>query len=211
MALHPSPDYFTHFLTLAGIFVFSTSGAVAGIRRQADLFGVVVLAITASLSGGIFRDILLGYLPPANLRSWDTLAAAGLGAIVTFYFYPVVNRLNNPVEIFDAIGLGAFSVIGAEKGLIYGLDAPWAVVMGVVTAVGGGVARDVLLGQMPIILRTEIYATAAIVGSVIVIISYELPEISDTAGMICGAVACTAIRLFALRYRWHISITPPKE
>ncbi len=205
----PSP-LINEIMSLAGIFVFAISGAVAGIRRQCDIFGVLVLAVTASLFGGIARDVLLGALPPANLQSWEYLAAAGAAAVVSFYFYPLVSRLDNPVEIFDAIGLGVFTVIGTEKALFYGLNAPWAIVLGVITAIGGGIARDVLLGQMPIVLRAEIYATAALLGSAIVAVCYRmLPQIPSDYALAAGAAVCTTLRLLALHYRWHINISPP--
>ncbi len=204
-------DIFLTMITVGGTFVFAISGAVAGIKRQLDLFGVLVLGMAASCSGGIIRDVLIGALPPASVADWRIAASAFGGALFSFYFFSLVNRLNNPVEIFDAVGLGIFTVIGTSKALLYGINPIWAVLLGVITGVGGGVVRDMLLAQIPIILRAEIYATAAIIGAAIVVIGDTLLHLPKEPVMAVGALACTILRLLAMHYRWHIPIQPPSE
>ena len=134
-------------LDLFGTFVFALSGAIAGARRRLDIFGVLVLSFVAANSGGIVRDLLIGATPPAAIRDWRYMAVSLLAGLVIFFWYPIVNRLRNPVLIFDGAGLALFCVAGAQKALVFGAD-PWAAaLLGMLTGIGGGVARDVLLND----------------------------------------------------------------
>jgi len=135
-------------LDLLGTFVFALSGAVAGVRRRLDLFGVLVLAFVAANSGGIVRDVLIGATPPAAIRDWRYLAASLLAGVLIFYWYPSIKRLRSPVLVFDAAGLALFCVAGAQKAIVFGLPPVMAALLGMLTGVGGGVARDVLPGTL---------------------------------------------------------------
>ena len=203
----PNPEFLLNLFNYIGIFVFAISGAVAGIKKRADLFGVTVLAFTAACFGGILRDLLLGVAPPENIRSWEPLAVSFAAGIITFYFFPLLaTRLNNPVQVFDAFGLGLFTVLGADKALIFGITPIWAMLLGVITGVGGGMVRDVLLARVPTILRTEIYATASFAGAVIVVAGRLWPIAPPAYSMILGAVVCISLRCLALRYKWQIPV-----
>ena len=203
------PEFLLSVYNYLGIFVFAISGAVAGIRRRADLFGIAVLAFAASCCGGIMRDLLIGAVPPENIRSWQPLAVSFAAAVATMFFYPIFSKkLSNPVQVFDAFGLGLFTVIGAEKALFFGICPVWAVLLGVITGIGGGMVRDILLAKVPGVLRTEIYATASLVGAVIAVAGREWPIVPPAYSMILGAAVCIIMRCLAIRYQWQVPTLP---
>ncbi|WP_051306154.1 trimeric intracellular cation channel family protein [Massilia alkalitolerans] len=190
-------------LDLFGTFVFALSGAIAGARRRLDIFGVLVLSFVAANSGGIVRDLLIGATPPAAIRDWRYMAVSLLAGLVIFFWYPIVNRLRNPVLIFDGAGLALFCVAGAQKALVFGAD-PWAAaLLGMLTGIGGGVARDVLLNDVPAVFRSDIYAAAALAGASVVVLGDALQwPAAPTA--IAGAALCFGLRLAAIRFGWHL-------
>jgi uncharacterized membrane protein YeiH len=148
-------------LDLTGTFVFALSGALAGVKRKLDLFGVLVLSFAAATAGGIARDVLIGAIPPASVNDWRYLGVSLFAGVITFYFSPLIVRMSNAVLLFDAAGLALFAVAGASKALAYGLNPVMAIVLGMVTGIGGGMVRDVLLAEIPTVLRAELYAVAA--------------------------------------------------
>ena len=187
---------------LIGTFVFGLSGALVAVRKNLDVFGVSALALAAALGGGIIRDVLIGAVPPIALEDWRYAVAALISAGVGFVLHRQLERLGPAVRIFDAIGLSFFCVAGTSKALGFGLPAFAAVAMGVLTAIGGGVVRDMLAGEVPLVLRREIYAVAALVGAIIVATSYEL----DGYGPIPAAAAVLttfAVRFLAMRRNWN--------
>lgn len=175
-------------LDLLGTFVFALSGAMLAVRRSLDVFGVLVLALAAGLAGGLLRDIVLGAAPPAAFDSTRYLMTALAAGVMVFFCHKAIERINRPVMLLDALGLGLFAVTGCSKALAYGLDPLPAIILGVLTAVGGGVVRDLLVTEVPRVLREEIYAFAAFTGAVIVVLgrAFALPEVH---------VAITAILL----------------
>jgi uncharacterized membrane protein YeiH len=136
-------------LDLAGIFVFAISGALVAVRRGLDVFGVLVLAGATGLGGGFLRDVLIGATPPAALADWRYLIVPVTAGLVTFTFHPTVGRVERLIVVFDAFGLALFCVTGSLKALQYGLEPVPAALMGMVTAIGGGIVRDVLAGRVP--------------------------------------------------------------
>ena len=190
-----------------GIFVCGGSGGVAALRRRVDRVGAVVLGFAAACSGGIIRDVLIGALPPDNIRSWKPLAISSAAVAVTLVFYPsITSRLRNPVQVFDAVGLGLFAVLGADKAMAYGIGPLWSVLLGVTTSIGGGVVRDVLLARVPGVLRSEIYATAALLGAAILVIGRQFGLWPDSYGVLLGAGACILVRLLALYFGWQLPL-----
>jgi uncharacterized membrane protein YeiH len=192
------------FLDLAGTFAFALSGAVAARERGLDWFGILVLAFTVACGGGVLRDLCIGAIPPAGLADWRYLATAVVAAVLASASQALVRRLAHPVVLFDTLGLGLFAVTGAQKALLFGANAEVAVLLGMVTAVGGGVARDVLLNRVPVILQREIYASAALVGAAIAtagngVLGQDSPTLTW-----CAVAACFALRLLSLRFRWHL-------
>ncbi len=192
-------------IELAGTLVFALSGATAGVRRQLDLFGVLVLSFAAASFGGIIRDLLIGAVPPASLQDWRYLAVSVAAGIITFYWYPVINRLNSPVLLFDAAGLALFAVSGAQKALSFGLNPVMAALLGMVTGIGGGIVRDILLAQVPAVLRSELYAIAALAGAGMVVTGSVL-GFPSTAATVSGIAVCFVLRLMAIQYGWRLPV-----
>jgi uncharacterized membrane protein YeiH len=191
------------FLDLAGTFAFAISGAVAARKRGLDWFGVIAIAFAVACGGGVLRDLCIGAVPPAGLTDWRYLAVAMAAAITTMAANAWVVRLAHPVTFFDSLGLGLFAVTGAQKTLIHGHNAELAVVLGMVTAVGGGVIRDVLLNRVPVILQREIYALAALVGAGIEVAGARL-EWFPSGRTWVALMACFALRYLSLHYKWSL-------
>lgn len=198
-------DTFLVALDLGGTFVFALSGAMAGVKHRLDLFGVLVLSFAAANSGGITRDVLMGAVPPAALRDWRYLAVSILAGLVTFFEFPVTNRLRSPVQMFDGAGLALFAVSGAGKALAFHLDPTAAVLLGVLTGIGGGVVRDVLLSEIPVVFTAELYAVAAFVGAVVVVIGDRL-SLPSAPVAIVGAILCFGLRVMAIRRGWKLPV-----
>lgn len=194
-------------LDLCGTLAFALSGAMAGIRRRLDVFGVLVLAAAASTFGGIARDVLIGATPPAALADWRYLAVAVAAGLVAFFWSTLIERLRNPVRLMDAIGLAFFAVAGTQKALDFGLSPPMAALLGMLTGIGGGIVRDVLLAEVPAVLRSELYAVAALAGAAIVAGGHVL-GIPALVTALCGGLVCFGLRILALRRGWHLPRPP---
>ena len=191
---------------LVGIFVFALSGGVLAVRHRLDLFGVLVLACVTAVTGGIVRDVLIGAIPPASLADWRYLATAMLAGMVTFWWHGSIERLRNPVQLFDAAGLALFAVLGTGKALAFGLSPFAATLLGIITGIGGGIARDLLVSRTPVVLQqTELYAVAALLGSGIVAIAHALgwPQVP---AMVVGALLCFGLRFGAIRRGWRLPV-----
>jgi uncharacterized membrane protein YeiH len=192
-------------LDLVGTFVFAISGATAGVTRRLDLFGILVLSFVAGNFGGITRDVLIGSVPPAAISDWRYLAVSLLAGVITFYWYSAIERLRSPVLVFDAAGLALFAVSGAQKGLAFELNPIMAALLGMLTGVGGGMMRDILLTEIPTVLRADLYAIAALAGAAVVVIG-KLLHLPPTATAIIGALLCLGLRLMAIHRGWHLPI-----
>lgn len=194
---------------LIGTFVFALSGATLAVRHRLDLFGVIVLACAAAVSGGIVRDVLIGAQPPAAFDDWRYLATAIIAGVLSFLRYNTIERLRNPVQLFDAAGLALFAVLGTEKALLFGLSPFAATVLGMVTGIGGGIMRDLLVVRTPVVLQAELYAVAALVGGLIVALAavFDLPH---TPAMVAGALACFGLRYMAIRHGWRLPVARPR-
>lgn len=190
---------------LLGTFAFAVSGALAAEERRLDLFGVLAISYLTACGGGFVRDLCLGSLPPAAISDWRYLATSAMAAGMAIWAWPVLDRLKRPIVFFDSLGLGFFAVIGAHKSLLAGPSLEVAVILGVVTAVGGGVARDVVLNRVPIILEKEIYALAALVGAALQVLGQRMGwRLAVTPWF--AVLACLAIRLLALRHGWSLPV-----
>jgi uncharacterized membrane protein YeiH len=190
-------------LDLGGTFVFAISGAVAGVRHRLDVFGVLVLSLAAASSGGIVRDVLIGAVPPAAFGDWRYFAVSLLAGVVTLRWHSTVERLRNPVQLFDAAGLALFAVSGAHKALLFGLGPLSAALLGMVSGIGGGMVRDLLVAEVPAVLRAEIYAVAALAGAAVVVIGSAL-GLPSAGATTAGAILCFAIRVLAFRRGWRL-------
>lgn len=190
---------------LGGTFVFAISGAMAGVKHRLDLFGVLVLSFAAGNSGGIARDVMIGAIPPAAINYWRYIAVSILAGLVTFYWYRGINRFSGPMLVFDAAGLALFAVAGATKALAYHAGPVAATLLGMLTGIGGGIVRDVLVREIPTILRKELYAVAALVGAAVVVVG-RLLHVPSSVSAVTGAVLCFGLRFMAMRRGWHLPI-----
>jgi uncharacterized membrane protein YeiH len=196
---------FLKALDLVGTFVFALSGAISGVKHRIDLFGVLVLSFAAATAGGITRDVLIGAIPPASIQDWRYITLSMVAGFVTFYWYPFIARMKSPVQIFDAVGLGLFAVAGAGKAIAFHLGPGAAVLMGVLTAIGGGIARDLLVSEVPVVFTAELYAIAALAGAAVVVFGDAVfPRSAPIAAI--GGVVCVALRLMAIRNGWKLPV-----
>lgn len=193
-------------LDLAGTFVFALSGAMTAVKHRLDMFGILVLSLAAATFGGVARDVLIGAVPPAALSDWRYVAVSLVAGLIIFLRYqPTSSRLRTPVLILDAAGLALFAVSGALKALAFGAAPVSAIVLGVLTGVGGGLARDILVAEIPTVLRAELYAVAALAGAAVVVVgrALQFPTIPVT---IAGAALCFGLRFMAIRYGWRLPV-----
>jgi uncharacterized membrane protein YeiH len=195
-------------LDLVGTFVFALSGAVVGVKRRLDIFGVLVISFAAASAGGITRDLLIGSVPPAAIRDWRYIAASVLAGLLIFIWFPRRqrwSRVRNFVLLFDAAGLALFAVSGTQKAIGYGLNPVVASLLGMLTGIGGGMVRDVLVAEVPQVLRSDLYAVAALAGAIVVVIGHQL-HIAPGVAAVLGAVICFGLRLFAIRRGWQLPV-----
>jgi uncharacterized membrane protein YeiH len=189
---------------LAGTVLFALEGALAAIRGQLDFFGVMVLSFATALAGGMIRDLLIGDVPPASLRDWRYATAAFVAGASVFFFYHFVLQIPNVViMVLDAAGLGLFAVAGTEKALAFRLHPVIAVLLGTITGVGGGTVRDIFLAQVPIVLRADVYATAALAGSALMILARKLGVPPAWAAFL-GGTACFMLRVVSVWRHWNL-------
>lgn len=187
-------------LDLIGTFAFGLNGALTAIRAtRLDVVGVVTLGMMTALGGGVIRDILIGSVPPATFQDWYYFALALAGALIAFALGHWLHRLEMPITVLDAVGLSVFAVIGASKAIEYGLGAGPAVLLGVITAVGGGTIRDLMIGQVPTVLRSELYAIPAMVAATLTVAALGL-EIYGLGAALAAAAVCFVIRMLGVRF-----------
>ena len=198
-------ETFVQILDLGGTFVFAISGAIAAVNRRLDIFGILVLSFVAGNFGGITRDVFIGAVPPAALTDGRYLLVSVVAGLITFFSYAGLERLRKPVLLFDAVGLAFFAVAGAEKALTFGLSPVMAALLGMLTGIGGGMTRDVLLTEIPHVLRSDLYAVAAVAGAAIVVIGDRL-GIPYAASALAGGVLCFGLRFMAITHDWHLPI-----
>ena len=201
-------DLILVILDLVGTFVFALSGALVGVRHRLDLFGVLVLSFVAANGGGVMRDTMIGATPPAALQDWRYVAISIAAGLLTFWRAGAIERWRNPVQSIDALGLGVFAVAGALKAQAFGLGPVGAMLLGMLTGIGGGMIRDVLVAQVPTVLKAELYAIAALAGAGMVVLGKAL-GLPLTATVVAGVLTCTGLRLFAIRRGWRLPVANP--
>ena len=197
-------------LDLVGTFVFAVSGAAKGVANRLDLFGVLVLSFAAASAGSIARDVVIGAIPPAAIGDWRYLAVSALAGLITFARFGAIQRFRSAVLVFDAAGLALFAVSGAQKALAFGLTPAMAAVLGMLTGIGGSMVRDMLLAEIPTVLRSELYAVTALLGAGVVVVGH-LGELPPTGVTIAGAVLCFGLRVAAIQRGWHLPRAKPPQ
>ena len=192
-------------LDLGGTFVFALSGAMVGIRHRLDVFGVLVVSFVAGNAGGITRDLLIGSVPPAAFAAWPYLVVSLGAGLATFRWHGTVRRVRDAILVFDAAGLALFAVSGALKAFAFGLNPLAAVVLGMLTGIGGGMLRDLLVAEIPTVLRADLYAVAALAGASVAVAGGIL-RLPSTPVAIAGAALCFGLRLVAVRRGWGLPV-----
>ncbi len=189
---------------LAGTLLFGIEGALAAIGNNLDLLGLMVLAFSTALAGGIIRDVFIGAVPPSSLRDWRYSAMAFTGAAIIFFLHSYIQEIPGIVLIvLDAAALALFAVAGTEKALLYKMHPFIAVLLGTITGVGGGTVRDILLARIPLVLRADVYATAAMAGSAGMILGKKMGLPSSVAAVL-GGILCFALRLISVWRHWNL-------
>jgi uncharacterized membrane protein YeiH len=200
----PHPSRLLLTLDMTGTFIFALEGALAAVEGDLDLFGLLVLSFATALGGGIIRDLLLGAIPPGSIRDWRLGSVAFLGGAIVFLFHHFVQQIPNPMILsLDAAGLALFAVSGAGKALAYGVHPFIAILMGGITGVGGGTVRDVLLAQVPTVLRADVYATAALAGAAVMVLAVRM-KVPKTPAAVLGAIVCFMLRIISVWRHWNL-------
>jgi uncharacterized membrane protein YeiH len=188
-----------------GTLAFALSGALCGVRKEFDLFGVLFLSFVVAVAGGMIRDVLIGAVPPVAITEIHYFLIAICGGLITFYGYQRIASLEHPILLFDAVGLGLFAAVGTQKAIEHGINPLMAAVMGMLTGIGGGMTRDILAGDTPFVLRSELYAVAALAGGAIVSTGYAI-GVSPSYSTLLGAAACIFLRLMAIYRGWRAPV-----
>jgi len=206
--MQPKQVKLLYAVDLAGTLLFAIEGASAAIANKLDLLGVMVLAFATALGGGIIRDVLIGFVPPNALRDWRYSATAFAGASITFFLNGFVQAIPAPlIMVLDAAGLALFAIAGTEKALLFDMPPLIAVLLGGITGVGGGTIRDVLLAKIPNVLRADVYATAALAGSAVMVVGRRL-GLSPSVSVFLGGLLCFALRVISVWRHWNLPRLP---
>jgi uncharacterized membrane protein YeiH len=195
---------------LVGVAVFAASGGSEGVAKRLDVFGVVFVGAAAALGGGILRDVVINEFPPLALADWRYIAVAAGASLLVFWLHPQLNRIRRLVGLLDAAGLGLFTATGTLKALHVGVPVVGACVLGMITGIGGGLLRDLLTGEIPLVLRREIYAVAALAGALVIAVGSKLG--ASGIGLLVGAAALTfLIRALAIQRNWSAPLPPVRR
>ncbi|HSK61839.1 MAG TPA: trimeric intracellular cation channel family protein [Actinomycetospora sp.] len=188
-------------LDLLGTFAFALNGALTAVRAaRLDIVGVVTLGMITALGGGILRDVLLGALPPVTFSDWRYLAVAAGGGLIAFVASRQLERVAMPITVLDALGLSLFAVTGASRALDLGAGVGQAILLGTITAAGGGTIRDVLGRRVPTVLSSELYAIPALLGAAVVVVTDRL-GVGGLGWTLAGAALALAVRLVGVGFR----------
>lgn len=171
---------------------------------------MLVLSFMAAVSGGIIRDVLIGATPPAALVGGYYVGISCLAGLLTFFRHEDIEKLRNPVQIFDALGLALFAVTGASKALAFGLGPVSATLLGMLSGIGGGIVRDILVAQTPVVLRSELYAVAALAGASVIVIGGRL-ALPELPVLVVAALLCFGLRFGAIRYGWSLPVAAARD
>ncbi len=194
-------------IDLFGTFVFAISGVLAAVEKKFDLVGAIVLGFVTAVGGGTLRDVLIGETPVGWMKDMNTIYAISAALPVCYFFKNRILNLRKSVFLFDTIGIGLFTVLGLQKTLGIGLSPVVAVMMGIVSATFGGVIRDVLSNEVPLIFRKEIYASACLVGAIVFLIM-EYFSANKDLNLIAAILVVFIIRILAVRRDWALPFNP---
>ncbi|WP_176719949.1 trimeric intracellular cation channel family protein [Desulfuribacillus alkaliarsenatis] len=189
-----------------GTLAFAMSGALLGISKRLDYYGVVVLAVITALGGGMIRDVLIGNTPPMALTAPFFTIISIITAIMTIYFYQILNKHRSMIQLCDAFGLAAFTVMGASMATAYGYTSPFIVIfLALLTGTGGGTIRDIFVKEIPYVFRKEIYAVASMIGAVVYLLAYL--HVTEVMAVYACFITTLTIRLLSIRFNLHLQVT----
>ncbi|AWM12586.1 trimeric intracellular cation channel family protein [Flavobacterium sp. NRK F10] len=198
-------------LDIIGVFVFAISGVLAAINKKLDLFGVFIIAFVTALGGGTLRDVLIGRMPVGWMENLNYVYIIILGCIVAIVFRNYLNKLRVSLFLFDTIGLGVYTLIGIEKGLEYGLHPTVCITLGTITASFGGLIRDILCNEIPLLLRKgTIYATICIIGGILFFVLRFL-GLEDSVNELITSLFIIIFRLMAVHFSWSLPVITIKS
>ena len=204
LTVRPSSTALLLGVDLVGTALFAAEGASVAVNARLDLLGVLVIAVVTATGGGILRDVLLGDTPPSSMRDWRYFSIALVAGAGVFLVHSATHFENLAlITLLDAAGLSFFAVAGAAKAIEFGLNPLLCIMMGGITGVGGGAMRDVLIGRVPMVLRGDIYATAALLGAAVTVVCLRLklrPAVASSLGIAC----CFALRMMAVHFHWNL-------
>jgi uncharacterized membrane protein YeiH len=194
-------------LNYFGIAVFAASGSIVGIRKGFDLFGIASLGVLTGVGGGVMRDVFLNVVPPTSIEHWPNITVCLAAVALTVPLAKTFLRMSRPVLVADAVGMGFFATAGAAIAVDHGASWFAAALLGMITAIGGGILRDVLAREVPLLMGPDdLYAVPAMIGAVTyVVIDYYGPQ---WIGVAVGAVVATVLRLAALAFNWRLPTGP---
>ncbi|WP_339888427.1 trimeric intracellular cation channel family protein [uncultured Flavobacterium sp.] len=190
-------------LDVIGVFVFTVSGVLSGLNKKLDAFGVFIIAFVTALGGGTLRDMLIGKTPVGWMEDLTYLYIIVLAYFITIFFKRHLEKLRISLFLFDSIGLGVFTIIGIEKGIKFGLHPIICIALGTITASFGGVIRDILCNEIPVIFRKEIYATVCIFGGIMFFVLQKINLNHDVLYVITS-LFMISFRLLAVKYKWYL-------
>lgn len=194
-----------HLLDIIGTIAFAMSGALTAISKKLDPFGVFIIAFVTAVGGGTLRDVMIGRTPVGWMQDLEYVYVIALAFVLSILFRRKFDKLRTSLFLFDTIGLGVFTLIGLEKGINTGLHPIICIALGTMTACFGGVIRDILCNEIPVIFRKEIYATICIFGGVVFFMLKKLHLNEDVLYLITSAVIIS-IRLMAVKYKWYLPV-----
>ncbi len=190
-------------LELVGIVAFAASGSLVGVSKRFDIFGVFVVGVFTGIGGGIVRDLLLGIHPPTSLTSWPLFGTAAATSVVVFFVHSTLGRLRRVILVLDALGMGLFASTGATIALEHGAGPLASALIGATAAIGGGILRDVLVNEVPLLLHRDLYAIPALLGAALVVAGTSV-GMTYNAVLVLGTVVATTLRLVAIWRRWSL-------
>lgn len=200
-----------YLFDLFGTVVFAVTGALCGIRIKLDLLGVIVFGCTVGVGGGMLRDVLIGAVPVAALTNESYLILCIVTGLTLFFLAPFLGNVRKIIPYFDAVGLGVFTALGAAKGCSLGLTPIGVILSGVLTAVGGGVIRDILARSVPVVLISDFYATAALLGGILYFVLHRTAILPSFAVFMIVFIFVTSLRLAAMHYKLHLPVAKSEE
>lgn len=188
-------------LNFAGIAVFAASGATLGVRKDFDVWGIITVGVLTGVGGGVIRDVLLGINPPASIDGWGPVVTATAASVLVFFFHPAFTALHRSILVLDAFGMGLFAATGAGIAIDVGASPFAATTVGLLTAVGGGVLRDVISNEIPMLLQpSDLYAVPAVLGATVVAVGATYASAPGWVWLVAGSVLATGLRLASLRF-----------